>query len=177
MEEIWMDGEFNNIAANKLRVSILQHASEGKDRPIVIYINSYGGSVDSLNCILDTLDSLPNKIITVCAGTAMSCGAVLLAYGDERYIGQNSRVMIHQISSIAFGNLNELKNEVGESKRMNDQIVRILAKKSKKSIKEIKDIFGKNLNEYLTAYGAIKHGLADKVGVPRLKTVSNYILE
>lgn len=175
--EIWMNGDFTAESANKLRKDILEHAELGEEVPVVIYINSYGGSVDALNKILDTLDNLPNRVITVCAGTAMSAGAVLLSYGDERYIGTNSRVMIHQVSSGTFGTIADMETSVKESKKLNTRLLKVLAKRCKKTPKQMKAIFDKNVDKYLTAQEAKKFGLVDKIGTPRLKVVTTYELE
>ncbi len=174
--EIWMKGEFNQTTAFELRKQILEYVKLGPDVPVIIYINSYGGQVDALNSILDTLDSIPNKVITVCAGTAMSAGAVLLAYGDERYIGRNSRVMVHQISSGTYGTVHEIKESTKEMTRMNHAFAKVIAKKTGQSLKKIKEIFRENTDKYFNATESVKFGLADQIGMPRLveKTVTVY---
>jgi ATP-dependent Clp protease protease subunit len=175
--EIWMKGDFNQTSAFELRQAILKHAAYSKDIPIVIYINSYGGQVDALNSILDTIDSVPNKIITVCAGTAMSCGAVLLACGDERYIGANSRAMIHQVSTMAWGTTVEIKNSAKETDKLNNQLMRILAKRTGMPLSEMRALFNSNIDKYLDAKESVKFGLVDKVGVPRVVEKLSYTLE
>lgn len=177
LPEIWMSGDFTAESALKLRKDILEVAEIGEDVPVVIYINSYGGSVDALNKVLDLLDSLPNRIITVCSGTAMSAGAVLLSYGDERYIGANSRVMIHQVSSGTFGTVTDMEASVKETKKLNNRFLATLAKKCKKTPRQMKAIFEKNVDKYLTPQEAKKFGLVDKTGTPRLKQVVSYELE
>lgn len=177
LPEIWMSGDFTAESALKLRKDILEVAEVGEDVPVVIYINSYGGSVDALNKVLDLLDSLPNRIITVCSGTAMSAGAFLLCAGDERYIGKNSRVMIHQASAGTFGTVNEMDNNVKEFKKLNNRIIALVAKKCGKTIAEVREIFGNNLDKYFSPQEAKKFGLVDKIGTPRLKQVVSYELE
>lgn len=177
LEEIWMKDDFSAESAHKLRKEILERAALGEDVPVLIYINSYGGSVDALNSILDTIDSIPNQVITVCAGTAMSAGAVLLSYGDERYIGANSRIMIHQVSSGTFGTVAEMTSNVKEVQKMNRRAARILAKRCGKTLQDIEALFDKNVDKYLSPQEAKKFGLVDKIGTPRLKVVTSYELE
>lgn len=176
-DEIWMNGDFTNANALKLRKEILAVADLGDNVPVIININSYGGSVDALNNILDLLDSLPNPIITVCTGVAMSCGAVLLAYGDQRFMGPNSRVMIHQVSGGAMGTTNEVIASAEEMKKVNLQFMKVLAKKCKKSDKQMKAIFDKNVDKYLRPAEAKKFGIVDKIGTPRLKVLVLYAIE
>lgn len=177
LPEIWMNGDFTAESALKLRKDILEHAELGEDVPVVIYINSYGGSVDALNKILDTLDSIPNRIVTICSGTAMSCGAILLSYGDERYIGANSRIMIHQVSGGTFGTVSDMETSVKESKKVNSNLLSVLAKRCGKTPKQMKAIFDKNIDKYLSPQEAKRFGLVDKIGAPRLKAVTTYELE
>ena len=54
--------------------------------------------MDCLASMIETMDEVPNPIITVAHGMAMSCGAVLLSHGDIRFVGKNSRIMVHEVS-------------------------------------------------------------------------------
>lgn len=177
LPEIWMSGDFTAESALKLRKDILEHAEVGEDVPVLIYINSYGGSVDALNKILDTIESIPNKVITICSGTAMSAGAFLLCAGDERYIGKNSRVMIHQASAGTFGTVNEMSANIKEFKKLNNRIIKLVAQKCGKSVQEVKELFDENMDKYFSPAEARKFGLVDKIGTPRLKQVVTYELE
>lgn len=177
LPEIWMKGDFNMNTALELRKQIIERAEMGQEVPIVIYINSYGGQVDALMSILDTIDSVPNKVVTVCAGTAMSCGAVLLAYGDERYMGANSRAMIHQVSSGTFGTNNEIIATAKEIDKLNSRLAKILADKIGISYEEIMGLYENNIDKYFTAKEAKKFGLVDHIGVPTLKITQTVTYE
>ncbi len=175
-EEIWMKGEFTIESANNLRKQIIKYSDEfsGADIPIIIYINSYGGSADALNNVLDTLDSVPHRIITVACGTAMSAGAILLSAGDERYVTKNSRIMIHQISAGTWGNIDDVKNSTEEISRLNTQVMDLLAKNCDKSVKQLNKLFKDKRDIYMSAEEAVKFGIADKIGCPRLIEEKSY---
>lgn len=172
-----MSGDFDQKSAHQLREEILERAEMGPEVPVVIYINSFGGEVYSLMSILDTIDSIPNKVVTVCCGTAMSCGAVLLAYGDERYMGSNSRVMVHQASWGAFGTTNEVEASSKELIKLNNQVARILADKTGRSYNEIKELYANNIDKYFSPAEAKKFGLIDKIGTPILQQKITYELK
>ena len=89
-DEIWVI-EFNEESAQDFRTSILKKSKENSHAPIIIYIDSYGGYVDSLAKMIATMDEIPNPKVTVCMGKAMSCGAILLSHGDLRFCDQHSR--------------------------------------------------------------------------------------
>ena len=166
--EIWLNGEFNRDNTALLRKEIIKSANESEEKPIIVYINSHGGYVDMLTNLLDTFDSVPNKIITVACGTAMSCGAILLSAGDVRYATPNTRMMIHKVSGMSFGNADDLKNSAAEIDRLNDKIMEILAKNCGKTMKQLNSLLKDKRDVYMSSDEAVKFGLVDKIGFPRL---------
>lgn len=179
VEEIWMSGEFNEESAMDVRKKILDRASISSSMPIVIYINSPGGSISALAKIIDTLDSLPNPVITVCCGQASSAGAVLLARGDKAFIGKNSTVMIHKASSGIRGNDVEMLNEAKSLAQANDMMIEYISKKTKKNKKKIKALLDSNVDINLTAKEAVEFGIVDAIGVPLVmeKTIYEVVVK
>lgn len=180
IKEIWLNSDFNSETALKTRLMLLQAKSEYPvDKPIVLNINSYGGSVDALTVLVDTILEIKqtHKLYTVCMGKAMSCGAVLLSYGDMRFVAPNSRVLIHQVSAGSIGTTKEMKNSLEEIERLNELLIEMLAKNTKKNKKQIKAIFDTNLDKILTPSEAVKFGIADFVGIPQIVETIQYRIE
>jgi ATP-dependent Clp protease, protease subunit len=142
-----------------------------------VYINSYGGNVDALNVLVDTFESVPNKIVTIGCGTTMSAGAVLLSAGDERYVTKNSRVMIHKVSTMSWGNADDIKNEAEETARLNDQLMTLLARNCGKTINQLNRLFKEKREIYLSADDSMRFGLVDHVGFPRLVENTSYSIK
>ena len=81
----------------------------------------------------DTIRGLAKRghhITTVVRGYAASFGAVLLQAGDVRIVGPESRVMLHEVSSMAWGKLHEIKDQVGFTKELNQRIFDLIAERS-----------------------------------------------
>lgn len=157
-----MFDEFNKSASFGIMTGILSSARDN-DEDINIFINSYGGFVDDLMAMIDTMNLVKNDISTIGLGCCASCGAVLLACGTrgKRYITENARVMIHQISAGTFGKTSDMQITVDEVNRVNDQMATILAKATKKSKKQIlEDIKD---DKWFTAQEALEYGLVDKI--------------
>lgn len=171
---IWVT-QFTEESAKSFTKEVFE-ASANKDKPIVIYIDSYGGVVDSLAVMAGALGSVENKIITVCVGKAMSCGAILLSCGDERYVDIDSRVMIHEISGGTRGNIKDVELDVDEMKRLNAYWMERLAMNCGKKLSDLETLFKERRDIYMTAHQAIKFGLADKIGIPKLYKVTSYEL-
>lgn len=117
-DEIWVI-KFDEESAQEFREQVIRASRNDPTQPIVVYIDSYGGLVDSLAKMIETMDEMPNPFITVCMGKAMSCGAVLLSHGDIRWCGKHSRVMVHEVSSGTQGDVNDMKADAQEADRLN----------------------------------------------------------
>lgn len=174
--EIWVT-KFDEDSAQKFRCQLLEKSKEDKSAPITIYIDSYGGQVDALAKMIETMDEVSNMLITVCVGKAMSCGAMLLSHGDMRLCGQHSRIMIHEASSGTSGDVHDMHADVAEVKRLNEYFIGILAKncgyKSYSDMRKlIKEQDGRD--RFLTADEAVKFGIVDAVGMPNINTHVTY---
>ena len=125
--EIWVT-EFTTESALVFRQDLFDAAREDPSKPIIVYINSYGGCVDALASMIETMDEITNPIVTVCHGVAMSCAAILLSHGDIRFVGKNSRIMIHEISGGSSGDVHDMHADAVEMKRLNKHFMHLLAK-------------------------------------------------
>ena len=157
-----MFDEFNKSSSFGIMTGILGSAKDNNE-DINIFINSYGGFTDDLVAMIDTMNLVKNDISTIGLGCCASCGAILLACGTpgKRYITENARVMIHQVSAGACGKVSEMKITVDEAKRVNEQIATLLAKATKKPKKQIlEDIKD---DKWFSAEEALEYGLVDKI--------------
>ena len=171
--------KFNEDSARDFRKRVLKISQLDPTVPIIVYIDSYGGYVDSLNSMLSTMRQVPNQFITVCIGKAMSCGAALLAAGDFRFCDESSRVMVHEVSCGAVGNIDDVQSDARESARLNTQIMTMIAQRCGKTYQQlkqkIKDNEGRDL--YFTAKTAKEFGIVDFIGLPIVKPIVLYSIE
>ena len=143
---------------------------ENTDQEIIpIKINSPGGYVTVLQAILDIIDSSKKPVATFCTGMAASCGAALFLSGTDgfRYVGPNSRLMIHQVSGIAWGKTSDVESELKLMKQMTSDFVYkrgdLACKKEGYTYNLIKENMNSDL--WLSSDECIDHGYADKIGV------------
>lgn len=139
--------------------------------PIIpILIDSFGGEVYSLLAILDIMSTAIKPVATVALGKAMSCGSILLACGSPglRFVGEHSTVMVHDVATVSFGKIEELKADVGEGERLNNKIFEMLDERCGKHKGYFQKIVAekKHANWYLDSQEVIKHGIADHIGMP-----------
>jgi ATP-dependent Clp protease protease subunit len=129
----------------------------------MLYINSPGGSVTAGMAIYDTMQYIRPEVSTVCVGMAASMGAFLLAAGakGKRRALPNSEIMIHQPLGGAKGQATDIKIQADLILRTRDNLNRILAENTGKSIDEIaRDTERDN---FMTSAQALEYGLIDKI--------------
>lgn len=179
-EEIWVN-EFTERSAQEFREAVIEEAKGDPLRPIVIYIDSYGGQVDALSKMIETMDEVANPIITVAVGKAMSCGAVILSHGDVRFCGKHARVMVHEISGGSVGDVHDVNADVQEMKRLNRYFMGLLAKNC--GIKGGYDSLRKLIknqdgrDNYMDAEAALDFGIVDAIGMPLVSRMKLYQVE
>src|SRR5690606_40117077 len=95
---VFLGRAIDDDVANLVVAQLLHLESEDPDKPISLYINSPGGSVDGMFAIYDTMQHVRPQVETTCIGMAASAAAVALAGGaaGSRSILPHGRVMIHQ---------------------------------------------------------------------------------
>lgn len=176
LKEIWVT-KFDEEHAQKFRTAVLDAAKGDPTKPIVIHIDSYGGYVDALAKMIETMDEIPNPIITSCMGKAMSCGAILLSHGDVRFLGKHSRIMVHEVSSGTYGNVQDMKDDVAETVRLNEYFMGLLAKNCGfKNYSEFRAVMKEQdgRDKYLYGQEAIKFGIVDAIGLPKISGKAIY---
>lgn len=146
--------------------------------PIIpVIIDSFGGDVYSLLAMLDIMSTACKPVATIALGKAMSCGSILLACGNAglRFVGPNATVMIHDVATVSFGKIEELKSDVGEAERLNIKIFEMLNDQCNKPKGHFQKLVAekKHTNWYLDAKEVLKHGLADHVGLPVIDSLFN----
>jgi len=112
-------------------------------------------------------------IATVVEGKAMSCGAVLMTFGKEgmRFADRNSTIMIHDVSSMDWGKVEEIKASAKEADRLNEKIHHMMAKNCGKPNSYFLKIADekKHADWFLNSKEAKQHNIVNHIRVPKFK--------
>ena len=160
---IFLSDEVNDTTASLVVAQLLFLEAQDPDKDISFYINSPGGSVTAGMAIYDTMNFIKCDVSTICIGMAASMGAFLLSAGTKgkRIALPNSEIMIHQPLGGAKGQASDIKIQAELILRTRDNLNRILAKNTGRSIDEIaRDTERDN---FMTAQQALEYGLIDKI--------------
>lgn len=163
--------KFDEDSAKKFAQEVAQAHNTGQ-KVIPVVIDSYGGQVYSLMSMISAIKHAELPIATIVEGKAMSCGAVLFSFGEEgmRFMDPNATVMIHDVSSMDFGKVEELKAGAAEADRLNGIIYTMMARNCGKKDDHFMKIVDKKKHAdwFLDAEEAKKHGMANHLRVPKL---------
>lgn len=160
--EINCIGEINADSVNSLIMQLLYLEKEDKEKPVVMYINSPGGSVSDGLALYDVMQAISCPVRTVCVGIAASMGAVIFASGTERDMLPNGRIMIHDpLIPSTGGSALRMKSVCDDLMVTRDIIAEILAKHTGKTVEEILQVTA--TDSYFRAKEALEFGLADKI--------------
>jgi len=163
---VFLGTPVDDYIANLLIAQFLFLEKEDPDKDIDFYIHSPGGSVSAGLAIYDTMKMIKPDVATICVGQAASMGAVLLAGGTKgkRYCLNNARVMIHQVSGGARGQLTDMKIAIQEANVAMETLMAILSEATGKSVEQVtKDC---DRDNFMSAEEAKEYGIVDKVLKP-----------
>lgn len=149
----------SNVIAQLLHLANVNH------NPIHLVVSTYGGSVDEMFSLYDTIKFLPCPVHTVGLGKIMSAGVLILSTGvkGKRLMGASGRIMVHSVTGGVYGNVFEAENQTKEQRRLHDLMVATLSKETKMSKKHVEQIMDERVDRFLTPQEAVKLGIVDKI--------------
>jgi ATP-dependent Clp protease protease subunit len=129
---VWLGSEVRDENANEICAKILLLAAEDSEKDIFLYINSPGGSITAGMAIYDTMQYVPNDIVTVGIGMAASMGQFLLSSGakGKRYATPNTRVLLHQPAGGFGGTASDIQTQAELIMSMKRQLAAITAQQT-----------------------------------------------
>jgi len=164
---IFLGRAVDDEIANLIVAQLLHLESEDPDKPISLYINSPGGSMDSMFAIYDSMQHIRPEVHTTCIGMAASAASLILAGGEEgqRSILPHGRVMIHQpwVQNVG-GQASDIEIHANEILRQREQANDLLARHTGQDIEKIRQ--DTDRDRWLTADQAVVYGLVDTILAP-----------
>jgi ATP-dependent Clp protease, protease subunit len=137
----------------------------GPGKPILLVINSPGGSVDSGFAIWDQIQLISSPVTTLITGLAASMGSVvsLAAAPNRRFATPMSRFMIHQPSIMGTiqGQATDLEIHAREILKTKEQLITIYTKATGKSREVIEKAIDRDT--WMSAQEALEFGHIDKI--------------
>jgi ATP-dependent Clp protease, protease subunit len=144
------------------------------DEPIEVFINSGGGHLDAGSEIYSILKDYKGQVTTKIVGLAGSAASIIAMGGKRVIIAPTAQIMIHNVSSIAAGDYNDMLHRAGVLKEMNRSVANAYILKTGKSESEILDLM--NQETWLSARSALQHGFVDEIMGVSAENLSEFLV-
>ncbi len=129
------------------------------NKPIVLRINSPGGSLASGYSIIDTMKIIRSPVITIVSGYACSMAGLISVSGDQRVMTKNAIWMAHDMSSYNEDYATKMIDYTDFLKKQQKKLFEFLGKYTKLSQAELTQ--ARNGELWFFAKDAKKKGICD----------------
>ena len=131
---------------------------EAKNNDLVVRLNSPGGSAFDGIAIYNRLKEHPGKVTIHVDGWACSAASIIAMAGDEVIMGAGAMIMIHEASTIVWGNKRDFRSQADMLEELENGIIDIYMTKAKVSREEIREKV--DAETWFSATKAIEIGFA-----------------
>ncbi|MDN5605365.1 ATP-dependent Clp protease proteolytic subunit [Kocuria koreensis] len=160
---IWLGSEVRDDNANLICSQMLLLSAEDPKSDIYLYINSPGGSITAGMAIYDTMQLIPNDVVTIATGMAASMGQFLLSSGTpgKRYATPNARILMHQPSGGIGGTASDIRTQAELILSMKRRLSELTAQQTGKTVEQILE--DNDRDNWFTADEGLEYGFFDHI--------------
>ena len=160
---IWLGSEVRDDNANAICSQLLLLSAEDPEKDIYLYINSPGGSITAGMAIYDTMQYIPNDVVTVATGLAASMGQFLLSSGTpgKRYATPNARILMHQPSGGIGGTASDIRIQAELILHMKKVMSELTAAQTGQTVDTI--LKDNERDKWFTATEGLEYGFFDHI--------------
>ncbi|GAA1348109.1 ATP-dependent Clp protease proteolytic subunit [Falsarthrobacter nasiphocae] len=160
---IWLGSDVRDDNANVICSQLLMLSAEDPEADIYLYINSPGGSITAGMAIYDTMQFIPNDVVTVATGLAASMGQFLLSSGTKgkRYATPHTRILMHQPLGGVQGTATDVRIQAELIMDMKRVMAELTAEQTGQSLEKILE--DNDRDNWFTAEQALAYGFFDKI--------------
>ena len=128
---------------------------------IYLHINSLGGSVFDAFSVIDYILKCKVPVVSIIEGCAASAATMISMVANERVITKHSYMLIHQLSSMAWGKFSEIEDEFKNLQKLMRMIKGLYKEYTKVQMKKLDEILKHDI--WWRAEDCLKFGLVDKI--------------
>lgn len=157
------NGELRDENGMEILSRLVLLSAEDPRSDIHLWINSPGGSVPMMHAIADTIDTLPNDVVTIAFGWAASAGQFVLSMGTpgRRLALPHARILLHQGSSGIGGAAADIELQGDDLREVRDSVLSRIAEAAGQTYDRV---FADSLRDrWFSADAARDYGLIDDI--------------
>jgi len=157
----YVEGSEIEFCSIELTLRAIDKMLDINNKPIEIYMSSYGGDPYAMLALHDKIQESPCKFIFFGRGMIMSSATWVMCCCDERYLSTNTTVLVHDGFTDVVDRSTDARINSDENERLQQRLAKIYEDNSYLDRKFWSTVGRRDL--YLTAEETIKLGLADKI--------------
>lgn len=161
---IFLNDEIDTYTSELVKSQLLYLEQVDSKKDIKMYINSPGGSVYDGLGILDTMDFIKPKIVTINTGLAASMAAIILCSGTKgkRKALKRSRTMIHQpIGYTGYAQASDIEIDAKEINSLKKELYEILSENTSQNYTKVSQDADRDY--WMNAQESLKYGIIDEI--------------
>lgn len=131
------------LLKNLQKKALMLKYSDSPERDIYInfYINSPGGSVIDGFILVDMIEKSPIPVYTIVRGMAASMAVPLLLSGKKKYAYKHSVFLIHQMSTVLAGKMEDIKDNLKLTSDLEEMLKSYIKEKTKINVQELETLY------------------------------------
>ncbi len=148
-----------------LAIRALYLMADLEDKPIELFVASYGGDIDEAFALHDVTRTVKVPVHTIALGMCMSAAPFLVACGQpgHRYASENCGFMLHTASFEAEGPMLNIAGTAEAIRSRCERMDRLLAKYTTKPFSFWAKFSKSGVDHYFGAEQALEWGLIDHI--------------
>lgn len=147
-----------NSINKSLTAMKLEYTDDNFDPIMHLHINSYGGNLSDGMFMYDYIKNNKYKIYTHIDGMAASAASIIFMAGTKRYMTENSRILIHQLSHGGWDRYSFLQDSLESNKKYMQHLYDLYEQQiTNMSRQQIIELMKHDL--FLTKNEAVKYGM------------------
>ena len=140
---------------------LLRDAMDEAEEDITIKLNSNGGDVFEGVEMYNYIKDHPSHITVEVTGIAASAATFILAGADKAVMNVGTMVMVHEASTLCWGNKSDIKRTLEAMETIDQSIIDIYKERTGQSAEQLSEWMAEE--KYFTADEAVRYGFADEV--------------
>lgn len=163
--KLFLTADVDQFSVGDIAKHILQYNREdygidpSERKPILLYIASNGGEVDSGFELIDAIMSSKTPVYTVNLGYEYSMGFLIGLAGHKRYAFPNAKFLMHDGSNFVYNSGAKAQDQMEFQRRVEERIKRYILSRSRLSSEEYDS--KRRVEWYLFADEALHRGFVD----------------
>lgn len=125
---LFLDEEVDNSTVRPIVKAILRYNREDKDipieerQPILLYLNTVGGEVDSGCELIDIIVESKTPIYIINTGYCYSMGFLIYIAGDKRFATRNAKFLLHDGTTIVGDSSSKARDRMNFNDRIETRL-------------------------------------------------------